>query len=137
MGGQQSGLEVWGRLNSLHLLHQSAQRFTQLFLLSQCLRTRLASSDVRQCDDTLIRIHDHQAALIAFWRARFIVARQIFCHHLKSFTVHAKHLAVATLSVVALSSRAGRIFSINNARARCSRERTVPTAQSRTVAASA
>ena len=54
----------------------------------------------------------------------------------KVLAVHAKHLADFAVGEAASSSRAGRSLSVKSARARCSRERTVPTAQLRASAAS-
>src|ERR1700694_6293194 len=70
----------------------------------------------------------------AFICVHNIVARQFACDYLESFTLHAKHLAVLTR--FAASSLAGRSFSINKARARCSLDRTVPIAHFKIPAAS-
>ena len=54
----------------------------------------------------------------------------------KVFAVHATHLADPAAASAMLPSPAGRNFSNKRVLARCRRERTVPTAQFKTVAAS-
>src|ERR1043165_9712003 len=63
--------------------------------------------------------------------------RQLTNYLLKLLTIHAKHLADFTLPQSASATlSAGRSLASNNARARCSRERTVPIAQPRISAVS-
>src|SRR5229473_2562552 len=100
----------------------SRAAFTQIILIGPRLPTGLALIDVPERARPIRGLHN-------------FVTGQITYDCLKSFTVHAKHLAVFTPLVAEFSSFAGRIFSISRARARCKRERTVPIAQSITTAA--
>ena len=111
----------------------SSQRFHR-----SCQRAQMSgqTSFAFQSEPTTIAIG--RVTKRAIPRAGFqqLSTRQIENHVTKVFAIHAKHLADLMAAFAGLSSLTGRSFSSRSVLALCKRDRTVPTAQFRTFAAS-
>src|ERR1044072_5871598 len=121
-------------------IFNARRRRQRLHLARQLLKAACERALISQSQTTLRALFKMLKGLLAIVRFNLIqtaVARQVVHNFRNALTVHAKHLADFVLAVAASSSAAGRSFSINSARPRCSRERTVRTAQPRIAARSA
>jgi hypothetical protein len=109
-------------LHGFHLVRQATQLRTQQLLLFQLTGAVWTSAGVGQ------RLLKHPG----FNR---VTADDVDHINFESLAIHAKHLAVFTVPVSSVST--GLNLSLSSRRPRCSRERTVPTAQPSTWAVSA
>src|SRR5215475_4534163 len=90
----------------------------------------------RQSDTAMIATVNVVQRRDADTHVQKLFAADVEYHIAKVFALHATHLADLSAASVILPSPAGRNFSHKRVLARCRRERTVPTAQFKTLAAS-